>query len=278
MIDIDLEDLDSSSLKKLLEMVHKFTGISMEMHKKTLLQGRLRPRMRHLGFSSYNQYVEYLTNHQSEIQEFINSVTTNETTFFRTQRVWEYFTEEFLPHWTKQNPNQTIKIWSGAASTGEEVYTIAICCEEYRAKNPGFNYQITGTDISSDVLALASAGEYSGRTAELFKGTHRALFDKYLKVSNGVYRVDSELRSRVKFALHNLFHVPADGPTYDIVFLRNVLIYFKENDQKTVLSNVSKGLVDQGVLIIGESESLGSLKTSFNYLRPLIYQKDGGKV
>ncbi|MDD4974149.1 MAG: protein-glutamate O-methyltransferase CheR [Bacteriovorax sp.] len=270
---IDLVEMDQSSLEKVLVLVHKFTGITMGVGKKTLIQGRLRPRIRKLGLSSYEQYLDYLNTHKNEIQEFVNLVTTNETSFFRTQRVWDYFTKNFLPDWAAANPKKTLKIWSGAASSGEEIYTIGICCEEHRSKNIGFNYQITGTDISSEVLTTADIGEYSGRSIENFKTTKRLLFDKYMDPVETAFRVRADIRLKIKFGIHNLFQIPLERKSYDIIFLRNVLIYFEANDQQKVLLNISKDLVTNGILIIGESESLNSLNTPFKYKLPLVYEK-----
>jgi chemotaxis protein methyltransferase CheR len=275
---IDLEELDQPLLQKIIELVYKFTGITMGVGKKTLIQGRLRPRIRALGLVSYDQYIEYLNSHKDEVQEFVNLVTTNETSFFRTQRVWDFFVKEFLPLWVEQNPKKTLKIWSGAASSGEEIYTIGICCEEYLQKNPEFNYQIMGTDISSEVLATAEIGEYSGRSIESFKTTNRQIFDKYMEATEAGFRVKSNIRSKIRFGIHNLFQIPIERKIYDIIFLRNVLIYFEAKDQEKVLSNISKGLVNEGLLIIGESESLSSLQTPFKYRLPLIYEKVEGGI
>lgn len=275
MSSIDLEVLDQVSLEKFLALVYKLTGISMGTNKKTLIQGRLRPRIRTLQLSSYGQYLEYLNSHKDEVQEFVNLVTTNETSFFRTQRVWDYFIKDFLPKWTVDNPQKTLKIWSGASSSGEEIYTIGICCEEHRLKNIGFNYQIIGTDISSEVLAVADIGKYSGRSIESFKTSNRQLFDKYMEQVEGVFRIKSEVRSKIRFNIHNLFQLPMERKNYDIIFLRNVLIYFDPKDQEKVLSNISKALVTDGILVIGESESLNNLNTPFKYKLPLVYEKQG---
>ncbi len=268
-----LDELDKSSLEKILVLVHRYTGIKMGEAKKTMLQGRLRPRIRELGLDSYEHYLEYLNANKKEVQEFINLVTTNETSFFRTQRVWEFFTKEFLPRWTKENPKKTLRIWSGASSSGEEIYTIAICCEEHLLRNEGFNYQIIGTDISSDVLDVATSGKYSGRSIENFKSSNRILFDKYLMPNDGEFKFRDDLRLKINFKNHNLFNPPFQKSHFDIVFLRNVLIYFEVKDQEIVLKNVGESLVNDGLLIIGESESLSSLKTPFVFNNPLIYKK-----
>lgn len=267
-----IHELDGVELEKVIKLVHKLTGISMGPNKKTLIQGRLRPRMRVLGLGSFDEYLEYVNANKSEVQEFINLVTTNETSFFRTQRVWEFFTKEYLPNWYKTNPKKTLKVWSGASSSGEEVYTIGICCEEFRAKNPDFNYQIMGTDISSDVLKVAECGEYSGRSIENFKTNNRPLFDKFMVQKGDIYCVHTDVKSKIRFGIHNLFSLPKEKEHYDIVFLRNVLIYFEPKDIEKVLMNISHGLIKKGVLIIGESESLSSLKTPFKYKLPLVYE------
>lgn len=275
---MDLEELDAVSLEKLLLLVRQLTGISMGTSKKTMIQGRLRPRLRQLGLSSYDQYIQYITSHKSESQDFINLMTTNETSFFRTQRVWDYFTKDFLPTWSVANPQKTLKIWSGASSSGEEIYTIGICCEDHRQKNKNFNYQILGTDISLEMIALAEKGLYAGRSIENFKTSYRPLFDKYMMATETTFGVGPEIRSRIRFAHHNLFRSPSMRNHYDIVFLRNVLIYFEPQDQEIVLANVSQSLLPTGFLIVGESESLSSLKTPFQHKLPLVYTKKEGAV
>lgn len=272
----EIDELDSTSLLLTLELVHKYTGITMTENKKTLLQGRLRRRIKELSFDSYRQYLEYLQSHLDEVQPFINLVTTNETTFFRTSRVWEFFNKEFLPEWFNNNRTKTLKVWSAASSTGEEVYSIGICCQEFKNKNPSFSFQITATDIDTQVLSVAEKGEYQGKSVDSFKNEQRNLFEKYMITSLNGFRIHEELRSKVKFAPHNLFQKPSFRHYYDIIFLRNVLIYFEPQDQEKVLANVNLALADTGFLVIGESESLTRLKTDFKYKAPLIYTRAGG--
>lgn len=272
-------ELDDKDLKQLIEMVHQMTGITMAEHKKTLLQGRLRPRLRELKITSFLEYIRFLKSNKEEAASFINLVTTNETSFFRTPKVWEFFNKDFLPKWIAAHPKNKLKIWSGAASTGEEIYSIGISCQEFKAKNPLFDYQILGTDINTEVLEKAEKGIYSGRSIEAFKTNQSGLFNSYLQKVQGEetsqdYRVTStDVRARIKFGTHNLFTPPPGTETYDIVFLRNVLIYFEKKDQEIVLNYIEKSLVKGGTLILGESESLGGIKTNFQFLSPLIYEK-----
>lgn len=276
MMAADIGELDQKTLEKIFQLVHRLTGISLGDSKKTLVQGRLRPRMRALQLSRFEDYLVYLDSHENEVQEFINLMTTNETSFFRTQRVWEYFVNDYLPNWSRGNPQGTLKIWSGASSSGEEVYTIGICCEEHRLKTPGFNYQIMGSDISTDVLAIAEKGIYSGRSIENFKKLNQKLFEKYLLPVSEGFRLRDDVKSKIRFFSHNLFSAPPQSAGFDIVFLRNVLIYFETQDQEKVLSNIGRSLVGNGILIIGESESLGGMNTPFKYKQPLVYTNGEG--
>jgi chemotaxis protein methyltransferase CheR len=268
----DLE-LDKLNLDKMIALVHKHTGIAMNCSKKALLQGRIRPHLKKIGISSFEAYIDLLSISKEEVQEFINLVTTNETQFFRTPRVWEFFNKEFLPEWHKKNPGKTLKVWSGASSSGEEIYTIGICCEEFKSKVKDFQYQIHGTDISTNVLKEAEQALYSGRSIENFKNFHPNLFEKYMIKTGDEFKVSPLVTSKVKFSVHNLFNRPKDKNAYDIIFLRNVLIYFTPEDQEKVLTNIGLGLAAEGILIIGESESLNALKVPFSYKFPLIYTK-----
>lgn len=273
LINTEYDEMNDSTLKAFLKLVHMHTGITMTHAKKTLLQGRIRPRIKELRLDDYTSYLDLIKNDKSEIQEFINLVTTHETSFFRTQRVWDYFYKDFLPAWIEDNPNKTLRVWSGASSSGEEVYTIGILCEEFRSLNAKFNYQILGTDISTDVIEFAIQGDYSGRSIENFKISNRPYFEKYMSANEEKYSIASSVKSKIQFVSHNLYDGPPENNNYDIVFLRNVLIYFEKNDQKKVVANVEKALLDQGILIVGESESLNGLSVSLDFVSPLIYKK-----
>lgn len=248
----------------------------MEERKRELLFGRIRPRLRELGLESCEQYVEYLQANESETQEFINLVTTNETLFFRTPIVWDYFRREFLPKWFAENPEGTLKVWSAAASSGEEACSIAMACEEFRILHPSFKFRIYGSDISTDVLEPAKAGQFRAKTTEELKKKHPELVSRYFREQpNGDYKVVAPLWANVEFTVHNLHRKPGKIQFYDIVFLRNVLIYFNDRDQELVLNNIYGSMKEGAMLILGESESLARLKTPYTFFRPLIYTKGG---
>ncbi len=266
-------DMDENTLNLAIGMIYKHTGIRMNSAKKTLIQSRLRPRMRTQGILEYKKYLESVEFNKDELQEFINAVTTNETYFFRTQRVWDYFQNDFLINYFKQNPSKTLRIWSAAASTGEEAHTIGICCEEFKNKNPTFSYQIIGTDISTEVLAVGTAGLYEGRSIDKFSKEQPAIYKKYVEAKGTQFKVIDLVRNKIKFQQHNLFVAPPKDFLFDIVFLRNVLIYFDAPDQEKVIYQINKAMQAGGKLIIGESESINGLKTNLKYVAPLIYEK-----
>lgn len=266
--------IESASLQRLLVLVKQHTGITMEERKRDLLLSRVGRRMRILGLKTPEEYLEYLEKTSSETQEFVNVITTNETLFFRTPVIWEFFQKEFLPQWYAANPKGTLRLWSAASSSGEEACSICISCEEFKLAHPDFKYQIDATDISTGVLGEAQSGIFSGKSVDDLKNKHPHFVMKYFKPQgDGALKVNPDLWGRVNFSVHNLHTRKANVGTYDLVFLRNVMIYFNDRDQELVLSNIHRTMKDTGLLILGESESLARLKSPFNFKKPLIYQK-----
>ncbi|MBY0416300.1 MAG: protein-glutamate O-methyltransferase CheR [Bdellovibrionales bacterium] len=267
------EDMDQKTLLKVIERVHFHTGITINQQKKTMLQSRLKKRMKKIGLESYDEYMMLLNSDKSEIEHFINAVTTNETSFFRTPRIWDYFQKSFLPEWFAENPKKQLRIWSAAASSGEEAFSLAICCQDFQNRNQGFDYVIYATDISTEVLSDAQKGVYSMRSVEFLKKSKPHIFDLYFtSVENETFAISPKLKMKVHFGVHNLFTIKKEQ--YHIAFLRNVLIYFSGDDQVKVLTNVSKSLEDtKGILIIGESESLNRLDVPYDFKEACIYNK-----
>lgn len=268
------EEMSHAILLKVIEKVHALTGITINETKKTMLQSRLKKRMKQLSIATYEEYMLLVEKDKNEVQQFINVVTTNETSFFRTPRIWEHFQSEFLPKWFAENPKKTLQLWSAAASSGEEAYGLAICCMDFQKKHPGFEFKITATDISTEVLAEAQKGVYNLRSVEFLKKSKAHLFDQFfIVVDEDSFKVAAELKTKIHFGTHNLFTVKKEQ--FDIVFLRNVLIYFTGVDQEIVLKNVAKSLPVNGTLVIGESESLNRLDTPYEFHQACIYSKKG---
>jgi chemotaxis protein methyltransferase CheR len=266
-------ELGSNTLDAMLDLVRRHTGIAMTERKRVLLEGRLRPRLKQLALGSYEQYLSVVQAGGAEVQEFINMVTTNDTRFFRTPAVWDYFLTRFLPQWRQSHRGQCLRIWSAAAASGEEAYSIAMLCQEFTRQHPDFRYRILASDISTDVLKSAVDGCYGGRSAELLRLSHPQLARRYFEACGAVLRVAPELAANIEFAAHNLLTPLAPASPFDLVFLRNVLIYFDEENQYRVLEQVATAMAGDARLLLGEQESITRLNTAFAYEQAHVYHR-----
>jgi chemotaxis protein methyltransferase CheR len=275
-------DLSGPELRKLLAMVREHTGIAMSERKRSLLQGRLRRRMRVLSLASYADYLGRVESQPGEVPHFIDLVTTNETAFFRTPRVWAYFAERFLPEWQHAHPRETLEVWSAASSSGEEAYSIAMLADAMRLSKPPFDYRVFGTDICSSVVKTARLGRYEGRSMDQFLANRPDVVARYFSADGLGWRAVQELRARVQFERHNLMlplarsQATVRARLFDIVFLRNVLIYFDGPTQQQIVSNVCAAMKPGALLVLGESESLQRFDTGLRFEQPLFYRKVKG--
>ncbi|MDX2269964.1 MAG: protein-glutamate O-methyltransferase CheR [Bryobacter sp.] len=269
------------------EVLRQLTGISLRAGKKELVESRLRRKLRELGLSDVKDYLKRVEANSRERQAFINLLTTNESRFFRTERVWQYLERTFLPAWAEQHVGKRLQIWSGAASSGQEAYSLAMLCQEFGAKwaisNPRqkpFEYRIWASDIDTEILTTAQEGWYEAAQWESLRRDRPFWFDRYAKAQRGGYAVAETLKIRVEFSQHNLLRAWAASAQFDLVMLRNVLIYFEEAEQLTVLRHVVDTLRPGGTLVLGESESLGQLEAGMakenlavQYVAPQIYAR-----
>lgn len=272
MLDSDIE-MSDSEFAKLRAIVHKNTGITIGENRKSMLLSRLRRRLREVDAPNFSSYISGLVNNPGEMQELTNRVTTNETYFYRTPRVWEHFENEVVPKFLKARHARPLKIWSAAASTGEEAHTIGVLLEDLRQKHQGFEYSVLGTDVSSRVLKIAETGLYKGRAIARFQKAKPDLFKTHM-IGNDTdgFQADPAIKKRLKFKLHNLLERLKSTGSFDVVFLRNVLIYFTKEDQETILNHVRDQIRPEGTLYIGESETLTNLDTGFEQVLPIIYR------
>jgi chemotaxis protein methyltransferase CheR len=267
-----LEEIDDETLKGFLQLIHRKAGITIAPSRKAMLQGRLRSRMRPLGLSGFHDYLRYLDEHPEEMQAFLDVITTNETYFYRTPRIWEHIEKKVLPDWVARKEGSIFTAWSAAASSGEEASTLAVILQSFKEKNPTFQYRVIGTDLSTQILAQAEKGLYSGRSIESFRKAQPELFRKYMvEKEPGSFGVAPEIRARIEYRHHNLMQKLKVTAPFDLVLIRNVLIYFDAKEQQTILNHVSQVIKPSGVVIIGESESLNHLQTRFVYQQPLVY-------
>lgn len=268
----NLEQLSDKCFGDLLSLIHSLTGITIASNRKSMVQGRIRKRAMQLALNDYESYLELVKSDLNEKNIFIDLITTNETYFFRTPRIWDYIEKVFLPNWYKDHPKKIFMVWSAAASSGEEAHSLGILCQSFKEKHPGFSYQILGTDISQEMVQLCQKGLYCGKSIESFKKARPDMFMKYMiKAEDSFYQVNADIKSRLKFQTHNLFKSQIFADAFDLILLRNVLIYFTAQDQEVVLAKIAPRLSEAGVLIIGESESLSHIQHEFKHIEPLVY-------
>lgn len=265
--------LDRDVMNKVRELVYQRTGISLESGKEQLIESRLRRRLRALEIQDAAVYLDYLEQNPAEYEHFVNVFTTNETSFFRTVRVWRYIEETLLEQWS-EDCSKPRQVWSAASSSGEEPYSLAMAVDQFnRRAEQKIKVKVLGSDISTEVVAKAKSGRYSGRTITRLKAARPDVLLSYFSQRGDEYCLRPPISQAVQFRRHNLFKNPPYNGHYDLVMLRNVLIYFNNKDQEAVLSNIYRSLKPGGVLIVGESESLSNLNTGFEFSEPLIYKK-----
>lgn len=251
----------------LREWLHTHAGISLTPAKRPLVTSRLARRLRELQIASYTQYLAVIADNAAERQLALDLLTTNETYFFREPAHFE-----FLRRLVPQLPaGQPVRIWSAACSTGEEPYSIAMTLSELL---PGRAWEVLGTDISQRVLESARAGHYRlARTS----GIPQALLQRHclkgVGTQDGTLLVNRTLRARVRFEPVNLNAPLPDFGTFDVIFLRNVMIYFDEATKRDVVARMLPLLRPGGHFIIGHSESLNGITTALRTVSPSIYRR-----
>jgi chemotaxis protein methyltransferase CheR len=253
-------------------------GIKMPDSKMSMIQSRLVRRVRELGLPSVEHYGEYLfeLGNDQEREHFINAVTTNKTDFFREPEHFQYLTNVALPSLTRAHRSDTgcIRVWSAACSSGEEPYTLAMVLSEFSQRQTKTDFAVLATDVSTKVLQKAKRGIY---TEEQIAPVPFEIRAKYLlqntNQSERLVRIVPTLRQKVSFHQLNFMSPNYDiKDKFDIIFLRNVLIYFDKNIQESVVNKVCRYLSPGGFLFVSHSESLSGLNIPVNRVGTSIYR------
>lgn len=259
----------------IIDLIYERCRIKLHNGKEQLIKARLGKRMRHHGISEFVDYCEYLRNQANE-DEFtlvVDALTTNFTNFLRERDHFEFMVQEALPKVLDKNQRR-FHIWSAASSSGEEPYTIAMYLEEHFSSLKGWDWRITGSDISTKVLAAAKRAVYAGERVEAIPAEWlRKYFQRGVGEWAGHYRVKSSLGERVTFRQLNLIEAYQHQQPFEIVFCRNVMIYFDRPTQEQLVNRLCRFLIPGGYLIIGHSESLTGLDVPLRCVRPSIYQR-----
>ena len=270
------QEMNDSEFRRLSDIIYRTSGICLPDVKKVLVEGRIRKRIKMLGFESFGSYMEYLFSDRGMTEELIpliDVVTTNKTDFFREIQHFDFLTETVLPGLSAGRRN--INIWSAGCSTGEEPYTMAIVFNEFFGSANDYRYQIFASDISTEVLQKAYAGVYEEEKTE---PVPPALLKKYFMRSKDpskkILRVVPELRKKINFFRINLLEDLSELPcTMDIIFCRNVIIYFDKQTQFKVLSNLLSKLNPGGYLFLGHSETLMGVDLPVERAASTVYRK-----
>jgi chemotaxis protein methyltransferase CheR len=268
-------DLSQVEFKQFHDLIYQLAGIHYPNEKMALLSNRIRRRLRATRIATYEAYLAHLTGGRdpAEVQAFVDSITTNETYFFRCQRHWDFFRE-----WAQQRAadpatrREGFRIWSAAASTGAEAFTIVIVLHQVLGQSWGsVPVEVLGTDLSSRILDEARTGIYrSYATAQTPPDVQKRYFTR---VEGDDLQFDQKLAKVVRFQRHNLMDPLPGSPQFDFVFVRNVMIYFDIPSKERVLRNTFQVTRPGGYLMVGESESLMNVQQPFRYVKPSVFQK-----
>jgi len=264
---------------RLRGLVRRHTGISLCALKQDMVYRRLSPRLKELGLTCFAEYCQHLSEGDSdEVEQFTNAITTNLTSFFREPHHFEYLANTALPELIEQKASlRRLRIWSAGCSSGEEAYSLAMVVKESVPDLAEWDVRILATDIDSNMLTNAKSGIYSQeRVQELSEGRLKRFFLKGRGSHRGMVRVAPQLRSLVHFKQLNLVHEwPMRGP-FDIIFCRNVVIYFDKETKCATFDRFAELMGNGNHLFVGHSENLFRLSNRFHLVHKTIYRKVAG--
>ncbi|QJD96532.1 chemotaxis protein CheR [Mucilaginibacter robiniae] len=269
--------MSASDFTRLSNFIYNNYGIKLPLSKKIMLEGRLQKRLKALNMSSFKDYCDYIFSHEGQREEIvtmIDMVTTNKTDFFREAIHFDFLSNQVLPSFESAS-SRSFKLWSAGCATGEEPYTIAMVLEEFSEKSGKIDYQILGTDISAQALQQGITAVYA---EEKVIPIPINLKKKYLLRSKNqvkkTVRIVPQLRRRIEFERLNFINNDFGSlPMFDVIFCRNVLIYFDRKTQEKVIGKLCSRLMTGGILFLGHSESITTMALPLVQIHPTIFKK-----
>jgi chemotaxis protein methyltransferase CheR len=274
--------ISNCDFARLSSLIYDKCGIKMPDVKRTMLEARLGKRLKSLGLYSFGDYCNFLFSREGmerELLPMIDLVTTNKTDFFREPAHFDHMSLKVLPEWVNKSENlseRKLKVWSAGCSTGEEPYTLAMVLNEFALEHPGFDYSVLATDISTRVLETAVTAVYD---EEKIEPVPQPLKRKYLLRSKerscATVRIVPELRAKVRFRRLNFMDADFGiADRFDIIFCRNVVIYFDRPTQERLLNKFCTHLAADGYVFMGHSETLNGLNIPLVMVHPTVYRKN----
>jgi len=272
------ESITSRDYKRLCDLIYQQAGIHLGADKKTMLEVRIKRRLKVLGLHSYGDYCDYLFGHKGlkdEISHLIDVVTTNKTDFFREPAHFNFLVDKALPEWLERSGGRAFVLWSAGCSTGEEPYTMAIVLSEFALTHPGFRFRILASDISSIVLEKAEMGVYNNEiVAPVPPVLRRKYFMHSREPGSTRVRVVPELRKLIEFRRLNFMDADYGlSEKVDAVFCRNVIIYFDRPTQESILLKLANCIQSGGYFYVGHSETLHDMNLPLTPVAPALYRR-----
>jgi chemotaxis protein methyltransferase CheR len=277
---VQLEAADALSdrdLRTLARLIYDRAGITLHDGKKALVTARLQKRVRTGGFGSFAEYVKFVESDRSgdEVVALLDAIATNHTSFFREPQHFEYLTQTILPS-IKTPGRRGLNVWSAACSSGEEPYTIGMALADVLPPEDMAQVRILASDLSTKVLKAAREGVYKmDRVEGLPRELLRRHFEKGMGAQDGLCRVNARIRQLVEFDRLNLLEITDLGRRFDVIFCRNVMIYFDRAVQQKVVSMLERHLAPNGWLLISHSESLNGIQHGLQWTAPAVYRRSG---
>src|SRR3989339_290104 len=270
--------LSQSEFDRLSKFIFEQSGIKLPQVKLIMLQSRLQKRLKELNFTTYKEYIDYVFSAiglENEIVHMLDVVSTNKTDFYREPVHFEFLETELLPQLFKLHGRGTFKVWSAGCSSGEEPYTLAIVLQEFKEKNPGFDYQVLATDISTQMLQTGANAVYKEEKISIIPLSIKKKYFLRSKDHNDPrVRVVKTLRDKVSFQrlnfMDNTYQV---NDQFDIIFCRNALIYFERENQEMVINKLCQKLKPEGFFLLGHSESITNMNVPLKSIKPTIFKK-----
>ncbi len=273
-----LQEVTDAQLSRYADLIYRHTGIRISPKKKTLLSNRLRRRLRETGISDFDAYYKTLAKlnlDDPEWDAFLQEITTHETFLFRDESQWEWFRDQFLPGITsaarRGDRDRSLRIWSAASSTGDEAYTIACVIANTIVNYRQWKIDILGTDIGIEALEKAKQAHFSERAMRLVPADLKRRWFKQVP-GEPLWEPSPALRTMVRFKQHNLMEPLREG-VFDLVFVKNVLIYFDGESKQRVVKNIQSVMKPGAMLVTGAAEGISDiLKRNMEQQRPWLYR------
>lgn len=265
--------LTDSEFLEFVRYMHNNYGIDLTK-KRILIEGRLSNLIEKKGMTSFSQYLDSIKkNNKDEITTLINKLTTNYTYFYREENHFKYLKEVILPYEEKNNKSKILNIWSAGCSSGEEPYTLAMVIDDYfKFSATQWKVQILATDISENVLSKAREGIYSEASLKDLPDTY---IKKYFEKSkDGKYIVSPQIKKNITFKVFNLMDPVIAKNKFDVIFCRNVMIYFNAETKINIVNKFYEASKTGGYLMIGHAETIQRNMSKYLYVNPAIYKKE----